>query len=912
LPTIVHNGFLGREYEAQCAFFEHYGLGVPAEPLLQDEFANPLFLRLVCEALQESGTLAVPAGRQGIRSIINLLLAAKNQKAAVACDYDSRENRVSAAMLRLAGAMAEAGSTQLALLTARKLVDGAPTPHSKSLLAVLESESLIAIIERRSAALGDEADYWVRFSFERVGDLLIAEHLLSDTQDIEESFAAGGKLHFLVENDTRARERAGILAALAILLPETHGVELADTVDGIMRIHLQEPFIAGLQWRNPTHTTDRTRELVREALSHRDTFAAAFEAILGLAARPGHPLNATFLDGLLRSRPMLTRDPLWADMLETSYSGWSNRVFPQSGVHRLMDAARRADLGALPDDVGTLWAITLAWFCASPDRRIRDRATMAMVSVFRARPAVLVSLLCKFAESDDQYIAERVVVASYGALLLHPSPLHLRDAACEVYSRYFAEGEPPLNASLRDHARLIIELAVELDVAPPQLRRDRYRPPYSSAWPIQLPSEEDVKPFAEDRERFPRMSLGQLGSDFARYIVEPKIVDAFNIAAAGLSKFGVLRWFLQKAVELGYPGPKDYSAIFDRKLLGTFGAGRGKPGWAERLGKKYYWIFLRQLVGQIADHVGRKDWPSRLGHPLSNELQGLDLRDIDPTDLRMFAGDFPENVAWLTPSPYLFFGPDSPQHDAEWVAKDDLSEIGPALILSDANGARWHTLDMPASWDGKRADRKITTYRHVRRDISAATCASADIDRVKHAISADILDFDDNPHSYLGYLAEYPGRWPYRSRGGDGETFAFRTADIDFSHMALRQLRGGEWEREYSHIGRSPSLLMPSSDLIEAGNLQWDGRGSWFDAHGVIQVTDPWWWSDRRPGLIVQMDFLDQFLEERGRALVILGFQTKFVVDAGMSEWPGRLMERTLFIRSRGQTKLIKREVSRE
>lgn len=96
--------------------------------------------------------------------------------------------------------------------------------------------------------------------------------------------------------------------------------------------------------------------------------------------------------------------------------------------------------------------------------------------------------------------------------------------------------------------------------------------------------------------------------------------------------------------------------------------------------------------------------------------------------------------------------------------------------------------------------------------------------------------------------------WP--SIQGDGrtrvvETFAFRSADIDFSHMALRQLRGGEWEREYSHIGRSPSLLMPSSDLIEAGNLQWDGRGSWFDAHGVIQVTDPWWWSDRRPGLIV-------------------------------------------------------------
>jgi hypothetical protein len=102
LPTIVHNGFLGREYEAQFAFFHHFGLGVPAEPLLQDEFSNPLFLRLVCGALQDSGAQAVSAGREGIRAIINVLLRAKNETAAIACDYDRRENRVSAAMLRLA------------------------------------------------------------------------------------------------------------------------------------------------------------------------------------------------------------------------------------------------------------------------------------------------------------------------------------------------------------------------------------------------------------------------------------------------------------------------------------------------------------------------------------------------------------------------------------------------------------------------------------------------------------------------------------------------------------------------------------------------------------------------------------------------------------------------------------------
>jgi hypothetical protein len=581
--------------------------------LLQDEFANPLFLRLLCEALRAFGVQAAPAGREGIRSIINLLSGAKNQKAAAVCDYDARENRVSAAMLRLAGAMAEAGTTQLPLSKAKELVDGSPAPQSRSLFAVLEEESLIAVVERPAITLGGEPAYSVRFTFERVGDHLIVEHLLSGVHDIKRAFTAGRELHFLSESDASARANAGLLEALSIQLPETHGVELIDAADGIAPILLQESFIAGLQWRNPAHISDQTRRLVREALSNGDIAALAFEAILGLAARPNHPLNAGFLDRLLGPIPMLTRDPLWADMLETSYSGWSERVNPRSGVHRLIDTARRADLSALPDEVGTLWGVALAWFCASPDRRIRDRATMALVSLFRARSAVLVSLLGRFTESDDEYIAERVLVASYGALLLHPSKPHLHDAASEIYDRYFIKGEPPLNASLRDHARLIIELAVELNVPPPQLGPDRYRPPYTSPWPIQLPSEQGVTSFAEDRKRFPQMSLVELfglatGTDFARYIVEPYVVNPFNVEDAGLSKLGLFRWFLKRAVDLGYPGPKDHSALFDRNLLATFGGGRGKPGWAERLGKKYYWIFLRQLVGQVADHAGRKDW----------------------------------------------------------------------------------------------------------------------------------------------------------------------------------------------------------------------------------------------------------------------------------------------------------------
>ena len=72
---------------------------------------------------------------------------------------------------------------------------------------------------------------------------------------------------------------------------------------------------------------------------------------------------------------------------------------------------------------------------------------------------------------------------------------------------------------------------------------------------------------------------------------------------------------------------------------------------------------------------------------------------------------------------------------------------------------------------------------------------------------------------------------------------------------------------------------------------------------------DPWWWNDKEPSLIIRLDYLDRFLENNGKALIITGFQEKFV--AGMSTGPGVLEERTLFIRSAGETKLIERKYSR-
>jgi hypothetical protein len=262
---------------------------------------------------------------------------------------------------------------------------------------------------------------------------------------------------------------------------------------------------------------------------------------------------------------------------------------------------------------------------------------------------------------------------------------------------------------------------------------------------------------------------------------------------------------------------------------------------------------------------------------------------------------------WITPAPYVFSGRNIPAEDSDWIGKDDLTEMSQAVVITDPTATGWQVIDMVGSWDGKRAaSRRHSSYRHVTRSVHAATCDVGEIERVRKAFDETYLEFGQGPHDYNGYLGEYPRRWPYVHRSEDPITFDTEHGGITFQYLALRQLRGRDWERDYS--GESNNLLVPSVVLL--GELKWDRRGGWHDSNGEVQIQDPWWWSDKPAALICRTDYMDQFLEQRNRALIILGFQTKFIV--GGADREGRMTERTLFVRHQGKIELAGRKVMRD
>src|SRR5262249_38954279 len=126
------------------------------------------------------------------------------------------------------------------------------------------------------------------------------------------------------------------------------------------------------------------------------------------------------------------------------------------------------------------------------------------------------------------------------------------------------------------------------------------------------------------------------------------------------------KWILQRVTrDFSYAGSGCEG--YDGYMLGKYGGGRGKPTWAERIGKKYQWVALYQLASRLHDHFDRKrdSWESV---PLQAPLILLEERKLDPTLPPKIAEEERHAVAWwITAS--VDFGSTETLSDEEWVAR---------------------------------------------------------------------------------------------------------------------------------------------------------------------------------------------------------------------------------------------------
>jgi len=538
--TREHPGFAGREVEATQKYFDHYGLETPRIPLLVPEFSLPLFLRLYCEGLRDSGKAEAAVGHEGRVRIFDRYLDAKLSRvarrlrpaAATGYELERAKSRASKVVDALLDEFTTTGREGVRSERAEELATRAMSGLSADAAIVLGALQSEGVLTRELLYFGDDPlQDGFRIVFQTFADYLILRRRL---ESVAEPMTDADLRQWLLEDCSW-----GIVEAAAVSLPELYGVELpdflgispssmewaeSDDVQGRRRAgrarNVFRSVIETLPYRDAEAVTERTVKLLNQSLgvvSSNELFRTMFL----IAPQPANLLNADTLHRSLLQFKMPRRDAFFGF---ATYHEISDESSPAAVL------ARWAAHGPYPtydSDVVELSCIPLAWLLSSPNRFMRDWATKALVQLLRGHLDVARRLLDRFWEVDDPYVVQRIIVIAYGALMWS-DPADRESAkklAARLWKLVFTQHIRPDELML-DAARGAVEWGVIHNLLPKKALLDIKRP-YGFAAPSAPPTEATLKKkygFKEkqpDRESYSTILFSVTGmGDFGRYVVE--------------------------------------------------------------------------------------------------------------------------------------------------------------------------------------------------------------------------------------------------------------------------------------------------------------------------------------------------------------------------------------------------------
>jgi hypothetical protein len=861
LPRLEHQGFFGVELDAILRFFAWWKLDPPAVPLLQPEYLNPLFLRMLCTGLSRTGRAGVTEHPPSMAEVVELFLDSAEGEAAQRLDVDSRQRLVHSAIATLVDEMKQSKRLQLpwsfAADIADKLLPG--RPRSQSLLDFLLREGLLREVQTHSVGPPDE----IMFGFERLGEFLLAQTLV---REIASEDGLNGLFSTRDQIASRYGSAAGLNEALAILLPEELGQELIDIDPAGASDDLLLVTVESLSWRAPGSVSNRTEALLRQAIHVLEDPEPALGSAFSLAARASHPLTSSFLYDFLLPLRQADRDALLCPFLHLN---WTHKA----AIYRLCTWALEPQIGRPTSDTVLAWVSALAWICAAADRRPRDYATAAMVALLQYRSEVVGPFLDRFLGINDDYIIERVLVAAYGALIRANSLEDTKIAAASVHRLIFADS-PPLNALIRDHGRCIIELAIHQG-AVLQADSERYLPPYDSLLPDGIQEEEESETgwwsMDPNRQHLPKPTekgpawqnvwRSVDSDDFATYTM----TSALATRRRPLNFFTCQQWIINEIQNLGFDSRFDN---YDGYMVHHYGAGRSRRTWAERIGKKYQWIALYRLIGLISDNVVKTPdpWEPDPATELP-PLQAPGERNLDPTLLVRRSAEDQHASSWWNPISFDFHPVLTP---SDWLDSLDFPETAHQIALTSPDGTDWLTLHAYLDWDDRLdATDHEADQRRGWVQIRSYLVARKYAERLWRWIRRQDLHgrwMPEGPH-WLEYV--YAGEYPWASQASHNISMV----DIPLNDKVPVPIAPTaydlmlEFEFDCYHE-KTINTLVPAPGMFHNRNLFWDGLGRYFDDNGILQFTAP---ALTHPGpnvLLAERESLLQWLDENGLEIV--------------------------------------------
>ena len=690
VSEIRHYGFQSNVFEAVRSFFEYYQLALPKEPLLTQEFMNPLFLKIYCEYRKNTQT---DDFAMVLTEVFDNYFSSINAKIADNFGYRPALNYVQKTLNKLAEEIFRNNTQSLIYEDAMQVVDD----HTYSLnadafLQALIDENLLTSYQNQR----DNSEI-LYFSYERFYDYLTAKFICNDNATLNdlEAYLSCDISSMMYKSQYLSQ---GTLSILTVLIPSKFEVELFDLLDKD-KVHQNYSFgcafIDGLYWRDRSNFDfDKCKDYINKSLLRtRGLFAKFINLQYKVAGKENHPLNAKKLHEWLSKYSLADRDAFWTTHISNSY------IDDDSAIYTLIDWAKRQGFSeSLTDTSRYLVAVALSWIFTSTNIKLRDNATIALTRLLQNHIHVAVQLLSTFQEVDDPYVLERILASVYGAILSSQSYEAIDEISSFLINQIFAQEEVYPNVLVRNFSRNIIEYANSRNLVNfSESEMALVRPPYKSAIPKTFPSTENIdNEYANDYEdksipkhRFAQDKIissmttehgrgtGWYG-DFGRYTFQSSLYDWEGLSIDKLSNYAIQIIF----DKFGYDAEKH--GEFDNTLPYT---GRSENN-IERIGKKYQWMAMYEVVARVADNFKMTDpstrWKDDKKYIWYNGSVEPSFRDIDPTFIPPDSTD----IRLITPPKYNGWSDDF----EEWVVSKDNLINSKQAILNDFQNKEWLSL----------------------------------------------------------------------------------------------------------------------------------------------------------------------------------------------------------------------------
>ncbi|MEU1647264.1 NACHT domain-containing protein [Micromonospora zamorensis] len=716
--VLTLDGFDADLDKAIDRYFTHYKIEATEADLPRELLKHPLSLKIFCDVANPTRAHTVSADRlpRSLTAMFDKYVAAAADRLAELYPVLSRQD-VTDALDAFGDELWTTRQRDVPEARAKQLFNDENRRWNETLLTALEREGIVV------RQTGREHGKTVSLAYDLLAGHLVAASLMNRHGTNIVGMFGEGPTEALFIGDQRHPLAVDIFDALAGTMPRFRAGQLWQAVGPNLRgaalrraVDLEADYLDKATIEELTQNIDRLR-------GEDDIFGRLYR----VHAAPKHPLNATFLDTILRNRSVADRDLRWSEWLRTS----ARRLLADT---RALAAHWRESLER--SDKDHLRAHWLMWTLTTTDRTLRDAATATLYWYGRQAPAGLFTLTSTSLALNDAYISERMTAAAYGVATTRQSHEPAFEAPLRTYLQNLLSAlTGPAATAPTYHALTRLYVSSTFAFA------HRHYPaavPAEATEPLAFAPGATIAPLRagdsvrDDADR-------SLEMDFRNYTLGALFPDRRNYDDTHAGHRDATDHLLGVVHTLGWT-TATFEAL-DRKIRDSRRFERdGRT--VERYGKKYGWIGLRTVAGMLADTGSTLHKPEV---------------DIDPT--------FPD-VPPPAPVALNTWARQAREDDYDWLCNGTIEVSDEFLTPATLEGAEGPWILFHANLEHK----DLATGRSAFGLFNTILVDPADLDRMLQWMNTvpspgrDVIDLPGAYYTFAGDIPWHP-RFPPREAG---------------------------------------------------------------------------------------------------------------------------------------------------